>query len=240
MVRAILDGRKTQTRRVLMPQPPAECGIHYMLGDESWLAPEDRKPLRHHWEAWGGPLYEGRPEGHLCGSHTVKSPYGAPGDRLWVREAWRTTGDGGRCDDMPPRDLQPHQVWYEADGPAPADECVGKYRPAMFMPRWASRLTLEVTGVRVERLQEIDWEDAIAEGIRDPRRAAWRVDPVEGCVAKYRELWDSLNAAREPKHIGRRRKKGKLVDRPMPEPGPYAWDANPWVWVVEFRRLPDQ
>lgn len=218
MVRALLEGRKGQTRRVVTPQPPVECGIHYMLGDESWLAPEDRKPLRHSWEAWHGPLFENRPKDHLCGSHCVKSPYGAPGDRLWVREAWRTTGDGGRCDDMAPRELQPYQVWYEADGAAPADECVGKYRPSMFMPRWASRITLEVTGMRVERLQEIGEADAIAEGI-EQTSDGFSVDGgrhfhAASARMSYASLWDSLNDARG-----------------------YSWDGNPWVWVVEFKRI---
>ena len=82
------------------------------------------------------------------------------------------------------------------------------------MPRWASRITLEITGVRAERLQSIEWDEAIAEGIPDPRRAARRIDPVEGTVAQFRQLWDGLNAARG-----------------------HGWEANPWVWVVEFRRI---
>lgn len=182
------------------------------------------------------PEYVALPENSL-------SPFGYAGDRLWVREAWRTTGDGGRADDMPPRDLQPHRVWYEADGVAPADECVGKYRPGMFMPHWASRLTLEVTGVRVERLQDVSEADAIAEGVESPdaerEERDWSICPQCGgtrlydsfgpnlgvmpdtdclqCdthVKRYRHLWDSLNAERG-----------------------YGWEANPWVWVVEFKRV---
>jgi hypothetical protein len=137
----------------------------------------------------------------------------------------RTTGDGGRVDDMPPRDLQPHSVWYEADGAAPADECVGKYRPGMFMPRWASRVTLEVADVRVVRLQSISYEDAIAEGMFDPGSIK-EPSPVTGESGEqagrrlrspqrnYAVLWDELNAA-----------------------AGYGWNANPWVWVVEFRRI---
>lgn len=162
MVRAILAGTKTQTRRAFPVQPPPGVRVGIV--------------------------------------NNMTQRYGGPGDRLWVREAWRTTGCGGRADDMPPRDLQPHPVWYVADGTAPVDECCGKVRPGMFMPRWASRITLNVTGVRVERLKTISHADAVAEGMA-----------VDDAVYDYMKLWQTLN-------------------------GPESWDANPWVWVVEFKR----
>lgn len=187
MVRALLDDRKEQTRRVV-------TGFALKLLGPDCFTPE----------------YVAAPE-------NSNSPYGFAGDRLWVREAWRTTGDGGRCDDMPPRDLQPHTVWYEAAGTAPADECVGKYRPGMFMPRWASRITLEVTAVRIERLQDISEADAIAEGIVPtwPDGVPIKHDgSSDFCRKLYRDLWDSLNAERG-----------------------HGWSVNPWVWVVEFKRI---
>ncbi|KVG33817.1 hypothetical protein WJ30_07030 [Burkholderia diffusa] len=227
MSAAVRAGRKSQTRRVVTPQPSAECSIRYMLGNESWLAPEDRKPLRHHWEAWGGPLFENRPEGHLCGSHTVKSPYGAPGDRLWVREThiaygrWETRFSAKKGRDEWHFVDMTHDTGleYRFDGDLPNAARGGATpawwrRPSIFMPRRAARTLLEITGVRVERLQEITWQDAIAEGVHDPRRAARRIDPVEGTVAQFRHLWDSLNAERG-----------------------HGWDVNPWVWVVDFRRI---
>jgi len=202
MVRALLDGRKTQTRRILKPQPPVECGIHYMLGNESWLDDENQSPLRHYWEAWGGPLFENKPADHLCGSHSVRSPHGKPGDQLWVREAWSTHA----CfDHIPPRDLTTRSIHYQADGTIKT----GKYRQAFHMPRWASRITLEVVSVRVERLNDISTEDCIAEGITTNLREH---DAVCDLRDQYRELWEHLN-------------------------GSGSWAANPWVWVVEFRRI---
>lgn len=211
MVRRTLTDEKTQTRRIMKPQPPAECSIHYVLGNESWLPAESRTPLRHHWEAWGGALFEKRPEGHLCGTHAVTCPYGQPGDRLWVREAWRV---GKGYDDAPGSAFTSPTVWYEADGNLPIDR-IGRYRHARFMPRWASRITLEVVAVRVERLQDISDADAIAEGlVRD--KGGWRGAPdlpwFASPVAAYRSLWESIN-------------------------GDGSWDANPWVWVVEFSRI---
>ncbi len=211
MICAIREDRKTQTRRIVTPQPEvSEKGN--LLGE--WLS----RPL----------------DGLLLPKIqdiAIHCPYGQPGDTLVVRETffaygrWETrySAKKGRDEwhfiDMTMECDRAYQ--YAADDP---DLPFVKdrngvtpgwwKRPAIHMPRRASRITLEVTGVRVEQLQQIDWEDAIAEGIRDPRRAAWRVDPVEGCVAKYRELWDSLNAARG-----------------------YGWGANRWVWVVEFRRV---
>jgi len=203
MVRALLAGTKTQTRRVVKPQPPAD-------GDRNcgYSAP-----------VWGWT----RNEMPSAEWHKVRCPYGQPGDRLWVREAWRSTGDGGRCDHMPPRDMQAHHVWYEVDGKAPQDECVGKLRRSMFMPRWASRITLEVTEVRVERLQDISDADAIAEGIESftdflPSGHWRRYDKatfnsyVSSPVDSYASLWESINGAG-------------------------SWEANPWVWAVSFRRI---
>lgn len=180
MVRALLDGSKTQTRRIVKPQP-----THFNpVG-----VPRRAVPT-------GGP------------SDVIRCPYGQPGDRLWVREAYRTVAE---ADALPPRELTPaHRIWYEAD--TPHQPGAGKLRPGMFMPRWASRITLEITGVRVERLQDISEIDALAEGVR-------RYSMLEQIQAgqdrwarhAYRSLWEQIN-------------------------GPGSWDANPFVWVVEFKR----
>ena len=199
MVRAILDGTKTQTRRVVKhkiigPNPPT--GIfdwHHPRTDE-WMG------------AHGGGIKFGLTNAaRLC-------PYGQPGDRLWVREAWRTSPDANA---IPPRDLHDSCViTYEADDGAIAGW--GKYRPGMFMPRWASRITLEIVGVRVERLQDISDSDAFAEGVEKTSYGCHKHAPGgHGCMTGrdgYRELWESIN-------------------------GPGSWDANPFVWVVEFKRI---
>ncbi len=195
MVRALLAGAKTQTRRV--------CKLDVRAGMPH---PEWESLLKH------------------C-------PYGALGDRIWVREAWR--GEM-RFDDAPPRDIPAGAgIWCEASRQCweggPYDGEPGKLRPGMFMPRWASRITLEVTGVRVERLQDISYEDAIAEGVNDPAtvppfpESLGGTETVEQYARRsrypqrsYAALWDEINGVN----------------------GDGSWHANPWVWVVEFRRLP--
>ncbi|KVP76877.1 hypothetical protein WJ94_15800 [Burkholderia ubonensis] len=193
MVRAILDGRKTQTRRVLNKHMVAFIDTYEF--DIRHLIPQ-------------------------C-------PYGRVGDHLWVRELYVAFGRWEtRFSEKKGRD-EWHFVdmtldtgrEYRFDGALPNSARGGVTptwwkRPSIFMPRAAARTLLEVTGVRVERLQAITWQDAIAEGIHDPRRAARRVDPVEGTVAQFRHLWDNLNAERG-----------------------HGWAANPWVWVIEFRRI---
>ena len=237
MVRAILAGRKTVTRRPLKEQPPDECSIHYPIGNESWLSAPKRKPLTHEWEAWGGPLYAARPEGHLCGVFDAKSPFGSPGDQLWVRETWADVNcEGGPAllyrSDGDLRDWRQFSESYGPDcgaGPSmdydayPGDYCMWwsdlwagaeghGWRPSIHMPRWASRITLRVLDVRVERLQEIDDEGAIAElGLRSVSSGELSsgrpLDDFVGC-------WNSIYAA---KGLG--------------------WDDNPWVWVCEFERV---
>ena len=166
MVRAILDGRKTMTRRVVKPQSL---------------------------------IISGHPPRSIR-----QCPYGAPGDRLWVRETFahlthNDTGEG-------------EGYIYRADG---WDDDV-KWKPSIFMPRWASRITLEITDVRVERLQDITNGDAITEGV-------WTISPNKGrdymdggstiCpCGLFRSLWEKIN-------------------------GRESWDNNPWVWVIEFRKI---
>lgn len=183
MIRAILKGRKTQTRRVV------------------------KLPKNHVW----GSFFDGQicPENDLSSLgypvDELRCPYGQPGDRLFVREAFRLCAE---ADGIKPRDTDAaYRVWYEAD--APHQLGFGKLRPSMFMPRWASRITLEMTGVRVERLQACNEVDAIAEG------APWAAfgAPQEGShKAGFAALWESIN-------------------------GPGSWDANPWVWCINFRRV---
>lgn len=192
MVSAILTSNKTQTRRLVKPQPVILAGELLRWKDDALT--DDQMAAR-------------------C-------PYGQPGDRLWVREAWRAMAEH---DVRKPSDLWPGMpIVYEAS--RHPDTPFGKLRPGMFMPRWASRVSLEITGVRVERLQEISAGDAWAEGIPGVPPPGVYVERVDEFVrwsdgvmrdnpkTAYRELWESIN-------------------------GSGSWDENPWVWVVEFKVL---
>lgn len=158
MVRAILNGTKTQTRRTVKPQPEAAHG-----GEPYWHIGGYR--------AW---QYRGVTDPARMGTHNpIVCPYGEPGDRLWVREAWYS----------PPAPLN-DCLGYVADGDHPHGVIYRK-RPSIHMPRWASRITLEVTGVRVERLQDISTHDCWAEGIPS--------SPDVNPRHEYEELWTSIN-----------------------------------------------
>lgn len=179
MVRAILAGAKTQTRRVVKPQPP-----EHVVRLRQWY----QRPAE--WVDADGSNYSAR-----C-------PLGAPGDDLWVRETWA---------EHEPDDVQGTRVYYRADhagGEAQVRPGMFlRWTPSIHMPRWASRLTLRVTSVRVERLHAISEDDARAEGVQtlDPRTSA---ASARECFA---DLWSEIS-------------------------GRESWDANPWVWVVSFER----
>jgi hypothetical protein len=218
MVRALLDGTKTQTRRILKPrfglgepQNLAECGID---ADTYSGKPDDPK-------SWGWPCAEDGINDMSLADWPHASGYGV-GDRLWVKETWRTYSD---YDKLPPRQLQ--QVGASIEYLATTDWMFnGKTRVSIFMPRWASRLTLTVTDVRVERLQDCSEADAAAEGVErvDYQGAlAWKSyetypdgsrhphSSVPNRLARisYRELWNSINGAG-------------------------AWEQNPWVVALTF------
>jgi len=216
MVRAILAATKTQTRRVVKPQPPEILPAY---------APKVYWPARDRHMTHGDPdgaayLQFERP-GDYDGAHVMRGgfgfrcPYGQPGDRLWVREAWAWSGDGA----IPAFDrVRKGEVWFRAD---PERTSPGiRWRPSIHMPRWASRITLEVTGVRVERLQDISEADALAEGVTpnwEPGCSGRLMEALGGfsfrpAASAYAELWEQIN-------------------------GLGSWDANPWVWVVEFKRV---
>lgn len=191
MVLATWEGRKTQTRRLVKPPIPDGC-INPIHDADWWM-----------WQRW-------TPELRKYGYPVSKvgdrmCPYGVPGDLLWAREAWRVARIYNK---RPPRELQNLRLWYEADGKAPYYFQGGRYRHARFMPRWASRLTLRITDVRVQRLQDISADDVIDEGIEpdDSGDAAFE-SSVNRVV--YADLWDRINGAG-------------------------AWDINPWVWALTF------
>ena len=198
MVRAILNGRKTQTRRVVVPQPVikngwAEWGWEIVGGQKSG------RPRRCFWhdDTWRREQNTA-PIDEYC-------PYGQPGDLLWVRETWSDNIRG--C---------PNGLTYRADHLNPKGDgpAIVKWRPSIFMPRWASRITLRVCDVRVERLQGINEADAQQEGwYFQNHDLSKRYDPVTMDTARqwFGGLWDSINAKRG-----------------------YGWDTNPWVWVVSF------
>ena len=172
MVRAILEGRKTQTRRVVKPQP--ECSVF----DEPQL----------HWVCGKNGVWA---DGH---GNQQKAPLGQPGDRLYVRETWALFG---------PFNNGPGYR-YRADG---EPLCMSRgWRPSIHMPKEAARIFLEITAVRVERLQDISEEDAKAEGCE---LVGWTEEmPMP---AGFAGLWNSLNGKRG-----------------------HSWESNPWVWVYEF------
>lgn len=218
MVRALLDGSKTQTRRVVKPQPIEDARF---VGGYFVPGPKRTENSKIAVEA---------PYVHLA------CPYGQPGDRLWVREAFRFPES---LDHLSPEKVgnkaisagypQPWcptqfeadssrrtpQEWRDFVTPPQANDA-GRLRAGMHMPRWASRITLEITRVRVERLQDISDADCVAEGCGAlPAAIGCPMTSAPGETiprAMFRALWESIN-------------------------GPNSWAANPWVWVVEFRRL---
>ena len=195
MVRALLDGSKTQTRRVCKPM-------------QSWVDQACREVRN----------IDGAPFHFLkCAEEPLerlRCPYGQPGDRIWVRETWRTDAS---LDAKPPRDFSGWPVKYEADGTALRHgahfgKTDGKTRVSIHMPRWASRILLEIVSVRVERLNDCSDADARAEGTPGGHGVIpsynYNATPSE----HYSHLWESLN-------------------------GSGSWAANPWVWVIEFKRI---
>ena len=189
MVRAILAGEKTQTRRIIKPQPDSR-GLR----------------LTHIWEDWHG--------------RSIKCPYGDIGDHLWVREAfvWTWNEKANKWD-----------AFYKADGDYVYDDRgPARWKPSIHMPRFISRITLEVTGVRVERLGDISNMDAISEGVltldkRDyfpelyDEQGVWKREfgkPIPG--PSLRQLFERLISSIHGVDI---------------------WDINPWVWVIEFKKI---
>jgi hypothetical protein len=190
MVRAILDNRKTMTRRVIKDVPGITTDV--LKSSISW-----------EWKFAFCPI----PSVASVLSEWIKCPYGFPGDRLWVRENLRHHSTG-----TPTR--------YAADGcPVMRDgESIDwifneSHVPSIHMPRWASRITLEITGVRAERVQDISEEDAISEGVDCVVHSGIRTN-TSTHVDQFFTLWDSINSKRG-----------------------YSWASNPWVWVVEFKRV---
>lgn len=189
MVQAILVGRKTQTRRVVKADgwPEMRDPVQNEITPTEWWFSDGMAPL--------GPF---------------RCPYGQPGDTLWVRETYALHEE---FDDVRAGDIGYYwgNVYYKTTSLATAADSAGKWRPAIFMPRWASRLTLRVTGVRVERVQDINRADAIAEGV-------YRAGGNPGLYTpqhEFKQLWDGIN-----------KKRG------------YSFQRNPWVWVIEFEVAP--
>lgn len=201
MVRALLSGQKAQTRRLVKPQP----------------TPWDANPAFLTWRG-GEPATESM--------LVARCPYGVVGDRLWVRETWcsawrtedATSGTIFAADGVyVPGFDHPRGPHFNESNRPPL-----RFKPSIHLPRAASRITLEITSVRVERLQDISEYDSLAEGITGPHDVgypAYRVPDdskprYSSARAAFESLWESINAERAP------------------------WASNPWVWVVEFARRP--
>ena len=242
MVKAILEGIKTQTRRVVVPQP------------EKWI---DRyaissSPL--HWIPSG--IFLSDPSGVLGRGKLevrqnvmpVKCPYGQVGDRLWVRESFTALlvpekiCGAEHCARGPVlADATRFMAWHDGT-PDPRNGWVfaEKRVPSIYMPRWASRITLEITKIRVERLQEITGPDAIEEGVQYP------VEPSKDFPGKGAVLWNISDKFSPLKYIADKDKGdhhqilrahfAAFWDTLNFKRG-YGWKKNPWVWVVSFKQI---
>lgn len=221
MIQALLAGSKTQTRRIVKPQPNFDVA-HNALGKNI-----SRSRLEYAVDEHGGIGLKmaGQPVSRIgnCMGYVqpnIKCKYGKPGDRLYVKEPWQAWTEFNH---LPPSKIPEESgINYLANG----NKWDARVRSAIHMPRWASRITLEIVDVRVERLQEISEADAIAEGIVqlppqiDKSGPWWTSEPNEGGRASlvdrtpqgaFKKLWESIK-------------------------GRGSWDANPFVWVLEFER----
>ncbi|KME79952.1 hypothetical protein SM12_02591 [Klebsiella pneumoniae] len=211
MVRAILDGRKTQTRR----EVKLNLDIASLATTYDWatsLAANHYQGLTEEQIQQKAESLRGVIHPVILGNGQMVSiicPHGKPGDRIWVREAFRVHS---RATDVATLVYKASErnSWTEQTHRVPVAVCnkpatPEKWTPSLHMPRWASRILLEITGVRVERLRSMSQDDARAEGVIAAS------GPMEAGLA-FRELWDSIY-------------------------GEESWKANPWVWVIEFKRV---
>ncbi|AWA73326.1 TPA: hypothetical protein L9V35_001645 [Klebsiella pneumoniae] len=199
MVRAILDGRKTQTRRIMAPQPePCPRGGHWWPSNvfKTMLHVEDE--MQNGKGGWGGLV------GDAC-------PFGDVGDRIWVREAFASG--------LSTKSTLAYRATHKREDLEDGFYDTIKWTPSIHMPRWASRILLEITGVRVERLNAISEEDARAEGIIDggclncgEPEPCGCANPEPDATDAFAYLWQSIY-------------------------GQESWNADPWVWVIEFKRV---
>ncbi|WP_313064097.1 hypothetical protein [Atlantibacter hermannii] len=197
MVRAILDGRKTQTRRIMKPQPTPctlQKGGHWWPSNVFKTMLHIEEELQNGKGGWGGLV------GDAC-------PFGDVGDRIWVREAWARYKIDHDSHDMAYR-ATPPEDWPKE----------GRWRPSIHMPRWASRILLEITGVRVELLNKICEGDAQAEGVAQLRGGFWK---------HYQPGWTQHQLSA----------RGSFVTLWKSIYGEESWNSNPWVWVIEFKRI---
>ncbi len=233
MVRAILDGRKTQTRRIMKVQPESNQLGLLLITDST----KHSDIGKYHWA-------ESNATGNHVRSKLFSSPFGAVGERIWVRETWATLGNEDGCyvdweDNLCKGDERSAARIYRAScEQRPGDyglwsipddaywkphtkehKFEGAWRPSIHMPRWASRILLEITDVRVERLNAISEEDARAEGIIDggclncgEPEPCGCANPEPDATDAFAYLWQSIY-------------------------GQESWNANPWVWVIEFKRV---
>ncbi|MBN6029218.1 hypothetical protein [Pantoea ananatis] len=225
MVRAVLDGRKTQTCRIMKVQPDsAEFETRFII--DSTKRSEIGK-----W-CWAEPGVFVNPRR----SALFSCPFGAVGDRLWVRETFAALAWGSYEPEKPSWSGSCQEARYRAtDRLADLSADIRGYgwRPSIHMPRWASRITLEITGVRVERLNSINEHDAIAEGLaeisKDGHTYKFGVPDRDGYPGTDDFGWPWHEWERYP--ISAYSKLWKSIY------GEESWQANPWVWVIEFKRV---
>jgi hypothetical protein len=219
MVQAILKDRKTQTRRVVKFPTTKDLTwqlIEHQVNQAVYPMPKGG------FVFWSSPVgKEFSDRAYADSNDGLRCPYGQVGDRLWVRETWQlwqssgSVGDEfigdevmeyeGKIPKQAPGEFSFWHIAYKAD----CEDSMNWWRPSIFMPRWASRITLEIVNIRVEQVQEIDNLGALYEGTPDLRTMENNWD-LRRC---FQELWDSIN-----------------------EPRGFGWKVNPWVWVIEFQR----
>lgn len=233
MVRAILDGRKTQTRRPVMPQP--------FMGDKGWFDADLANHIKRvEFSADGGTWWwlanytHDDDRGYSQGGYDAKCPYGVPGDELWVRETFNTMS-AHWCDVLRSGTADPEEMTQarkfacdyradRADKPYPF-----KWTPSIHMPRWASRLTLRVTDVRVQRVKDITEDDARAEG-------AQRFDAIPVGRLGSPARWSMGTPTTTDQCLGTPRFAfGNAWEKAY---GQAAWDSNPYVWAISFEVCP--